>query len=197
MVAVGPVKVPTTAQLVGFDINSTAVRFANASAHRLGLPDSLVKFVCAPAGDAVEWAEHEPSSCPLSFLLQFPTPFKVAVPVVGDGQQRNAEVGAHPDGDFGGNSQLPDDDDGFMANVRLVDSAVRAMRRRPGGFLFLQSNVEDVAVAMRNRVRHAEHNAMRSKRLQKGPKKPAWPYCLNCSFSGTKCRRPIFAGGWN
>eukprot|EP00750_Incisomonas_marina_P013931 INCI1757.1.p1 GENE.INCI1757.1~~INCI1757.1.p1 ORF type:complete len:710 (+),score=91.15 INCI1757.1:220-2349(+) len=160
-VCVGTIRLlQSSTRLLGFDLNLSAVRFARGSARRLGFPSCSVAFAPATAEDALCWASTGPQHHPLSLLLQFPTPFKVqavsetdgcAASVSNDSTACTTELTSDSVGQ-GGNSQLPADDHAFMVNAKLVDQAVSSMRRRPGGFLFLQSNVEDVAVAMRKRV---------------------------------------------
>lgn len=67
-------------------------------------------------------------------MLQFPTPFRIA---------------------GGANTQLPGGNDGFMANQALLRSAASLLSNgggtaHRGSWLLLQSNVEDVALAMRS-----------------------------------------------
>ena len=73
-------------------------------------------------------------------MVQFPSPFRVGP--------------ASTDGEGGGNGQLPSgaDDPSYMLSASLIAAIVGALRaaaaphRRDGaGWLFVQSNVEDVA----------------------------------------------------
>ena len=67
---------------------------------------------------------------------------------------------------FRGNAQLPGRD-GFMANDTLVRAAVDAVasrraRARGGSFLYVSSNVEDVAIEMRAAVERAARGRLRA-----------------------------------
>ena len=177
---VGPIDLSSQhCRLFGFDLNSAATTFAQSAVRRLGLSTQHVHFVTATAEDALRWAGADLQSAqrPVSILLQFPTPFKISdarrrqqeqEQEAQNDQNQSNEASEHEQNqrtssgsaNINGNSQLPGDNDAFMVNDRIVRMAVEAMRRRPGGFLYLQSNVEDVAVAMRRRIEVAARGVL-------------------------------------
>ena len=75
-----------------------------------------------------------------------------------------------------------------MVNKTLVELAVQAMRKRRGGFLYIQSNVEDVAQCMRARVEDAscgELYAVTSEQLGQGRYKDNTEFQIPVSTSNT------------
>lgn len=114
--------------LVGCDLSNLTIGYAGGIANRWNLGGRL-QFVCQPAQVFLEDIElHYPGKVSL-VMIQFPSPYRF-------NDKR------------GGNKQLPLVDDGFMVSEELLRTAARILS--DGGFLLLQSNVEDVAVTMQN-----------------------------------------------
>ena len=131
---------PERFNMLGCDGVASKVAFARGVAARWGTSGNC-SFAVASANETLEWARGSQIA---GLLLQFPTPFRIA---------------------GGANTQLPDADDGFMASRALLQTAAALLRN--GGaiqaanaatkatpvaaapWLLLQSNVEDVALAMR------------------------------------------------
>lgn len=146
--------------LVGCDLNGAAVAYAAAIALRLGL-GSRVAFAGLSAMEGLQWAAAaaEGGSAPLGVLVNFPTPFSWQPDEQGGAEQPAAR----------GNGQLPTREDGFMAGEQLLSAAVEAVAAtggRSGGaaasFLYLSTNVEDVAVHMRAQVEAAARGRLRA-----------------------------------
>uniref|UniRef100_A0A7S4F6H1 tRNA (guanine(46)-N(7))-methyltransferase n=1 Tax=Chrysotila carterae TaxID=13221 RepID=A0A7S4F6H1_CHRCT len=112
---------------LGCDASMAKTRFARGVAARWGKAGAAA-FVPASATHTMEWVKANYTGPVLGVCLLFPTPFKVA--------------GA-------GNGQLPDEDE-YMVSSVLMGAIANAIRRAgPRAWLYIASNVEDVAVSMR------------------------------------------------
>jgi len=120
------------ANFVGCDLSELKTGYAQGIVNRWNL-GSRVQFVCQSAQDFLEEIEaNYPGEVPL-VLVQFPSPFKF-----------------RGKADDVGNSQLPlSSEDGFLACKKLLHT-IASVLRPSRGYLLLQSNVEDVAVVIRN-----------------------------------------------
>eukprot|EP00980_Cylindrotheca_fusiformis_P018024 scaffold5756_cov99-Cylindrotheca_fusiformis.AAC.8 len=122
---------------LGGDLNQATVRFANSVSSRWNLTDRLC-FVQSSAGDLLESSFLEGYPGRLSLvLIQFPSPWRLGGPK----KQK-------------GNSQLPSGpDDGFMVSTTLLNQISKVFARtNEKGYLLLQTNCEDVAVTLRDRI---------------------------------------------
>ena len=156
----------------GVELNSESARYGQGIAARWGL-GGRVAFVQLECCEALERLEREyPGPCAL-VAVQFPTPFKLRLgsaeagsqtaqePEDGGGEEGDDE---EEDGGGGGNRQLPDTDE-FMVGPHLLRRAEALLRPRATypppapGLLYVQSNVEDVAVWMRQAVE--DHTGLR------------------------------------
>jgi SAM-dependent methyltransferase len=113
---------------VGCDLSQLAIGYGRGIAQRWSV-DGRLQFAYASAMDLTNSVKtHYPGKVAL-IMVQFPTPFKLKEAV--------------------GNRQLPSDaTSGFMVSEGLLNSAAQILNPS-NGFLLLQSNCEDVAVAMR------------------------------------------------
>jgi SAM-dependent methyltransferase len=127
----------TQCNYLGGDLNEATVRFANTISSRWNLSGKL-QFIQASAEDMLDQIEHH-SNYPggLSLvLIHFPSPWRL--------KKGN------------GNSQLPTGpDDGFMVSATLMEKISQLLkknRRARSSYLLMQTNCEDVAVALRDRA---------------------------------------------
>jgi len=137
---------------LGIDLSRRAVRYASGISTRWGFRDKCV-FQYGDCLSGLEWVREHYSGPVVLVLINFPTPYHI----------RNIIASNHDDGsgDDGhtavlGNVQLFDSLESFMCNTALFSSIAHLFNklRCPDiqSCLFLQSNVEDVAVTMRNTV---------------------------------------------
>lgn len=163
--------------VVGCDLSAPAIAYAAAMAARLGLSARLA-FATASAAESLEWAARSCGEAgALGVLINFPTPYRQRADggegedggeSEGEGADEPVEEAAERTEAYRGNAQLPMRD-GFMANERLVCAAVEAVAARPcaegrhvPSFLYLSTNVEDVAVHMRAHVERAAAGRLRA-----------------------------------
>lgn len=145
----------------GVELNAESTRYGQGIAARWGL-GGHVAFVELECCAALERLEKEyPGPCAL-IAAQFPTPFRLQDELA-QGQQEEEDNDEDSDSEGGGNSQLPDLSE-FMVGPELLRRAERLLLRprrtttptpAASGLLYLQSNVEDVAVGMRHSVETA------------------------------------------
>ena len=113
---------------LGCDLSAKAIRYAQSIAERWNISNH-VDFVCMSAFDILDQLSSSQERVALA-MIQFPTPYKLT--------------------SSDGNSQLPqNEEDGFMASKELL-GRLRHLLKSSGGLLLIQSNCEDVAVAMLN-----------------------------------------------
>lgn len=128
---------------IGVDLSRLAIGYANGVASRTGVRGTL-QYIVASAEDFLQ-SIGEMDNVRL-IMIQFPTPFKL--------QASDSETSVVENCDteeIAGNSQLPKHPySGFMVTKDLLVSARKTMQKHPDASLLLQSNVEDVAVYMRN-----------------------------------------------
>lgn len=109
------------------DLSAHACRYANGIAQRWGVSCAFVFF---GADECIKAVRRSYPGGLYQAMVQFPTPFA-------------SEVSA-----AAGNSQLPAKNSAhFMGKAGFLARCAKALA--PGGTLFIQSNVEDVAVAMK------------------------------------------------
>jgi hypothetical protein len=117
---------------VGVDLGQLGTGYATGVAKRWRL--SNTRFVVDDCEDFCESLSSYPGGIQL-FLLQFPTPYRLNT-LISKGY---------------GNSQLPTSKTkGFMVTDTLL-IRIQSALHKSGGKLLVQSNVEDVAVFIRNR----------------------------------------------
>jgi SAM-dependent methyltransferase len=117
---------------LGADLSQLAIGYGLGISMRRGLGDRL-QYLWASAEDLLERIDKEYKGPIALIMIQFPTPYRLK-----DG------------GNDDGNSQLPmDQESGFMVSRKLLGK-VKRLLSKSGGRLLLQSNCEDVAVAMRS-----------------------------------------------
>jgi SAM-dependent methyltransferase len=116
---------------LGGDLSGLTIRFGQGIATRWNLQDRL-QYTYASAEDLLDQIDAVYPGPVALVLIQFPTPYRLAEKE-------------------GGNTQLPTDlNSGFMANEGVMRQTAKLLKKSGGGHLLLQSNCEDVAVAMRN-----------------------------------------------
>jgi hypothetical protein len=128
----------------GVDLSRLTIGYANGVAHRLGLRKKKLNFFVSSAEDFMTLVvDSYPGKVKL-VLIQFPTPFRYI-----ESTGTNQDLESH-EPIFSGNSQLPlnDSNDGFMVTKNLLTITSTALKKSRG-HLLLQSNCEDVAVALR------------------------------------------------
>ena len=121
---------------IGCDLSVHAINYARGLSKRWGL-SKRCKYVAAPALELFEHLKCYYSGKIICVLIQFPSPFKFS-------------NGAEEDVKSNCNRQLPnskDDDSGFMVTTALINSVLGGIANK--GLLYAQSNVEDVAVFMK------------------------------------------------
>ena len=125
---------------LGVDLSRTAIGFGNALSRRWGVQAKLA-YVVGSAEDVLQAVQRTyPGSVCLA-MIQFPTHFKLQKVSNADGENDNEETK--------GNSQLPKHPySDFMVTNNLLQIARETLSSR--GKLIMQSNVEDVAVYMRD-----------------------------------------------
>ena len=123
---------------LGVDLSRTAIGFGNALSLRWGIQGKLA-YVVGSAEDVLQAVQRTyPGSVCLA-MIQFPTPFKLQKVSVENENEKEAK----------GNSQLPKHPySDFMVTNNLLQIARETLSSR--GKLIMQSNVEDVAVYMRD-----------------------------------------------
>lgn len=128
--------------VLGCDASSLKVGYARGVAARWGAAQSAAFVHCAAEETVAHVAAQSEASPVGGIMLQFPSPFRVG------------------GGGGGGNAQLPSsaEDESYMVSARLLSDVATALRPA-GGWLLLQSNVEDVAVHAR---RLAEAQGLRA-----------------------------------
>jgi tRNA G46 methylase TrmB len=120
--------------LVGCDLVEVTVGYAQGIATRWGLNERL-QYEYHSAQDFMEEIESSYAGNVALVMIQFPSPYRLAEKATG-------------------NTQLSSVDDGFMVSQELLNAVARVLEKS-GGFLLLQSNVEDVAVTMRELAQDA------------------------------------------
>lgn len=126
----------TKCNYLGGDLNEATVRFANSITSRWNLTDRL-HFIQASAEDMLDQMEESNYPGELSLvLIQFPSPWRIKK----KGQ---------------GNTQLPTGpEDGFMVSPSLMKKISKLLHsNKKSNYLLLQTNCEDVAVALCDRAR--------------------------------------------
>ena len=146
---------------LGVDMNQRCILYANGLSRRWGL-DSHCTFLemdCLSCLDLV--IKHYLGPVMLA-LINFPTPYNLAstfsadeIALADDVDEEDRADGEDDDTPVTGNGQLPESMDDFMCNEILVDKVKELFKTKAGTsdmpqLLFIQSNVEDVAVTMRN-----------------------------------------------
>ena len=148
---------------LGCDLSSHAVSYARSIASRWNI-SGKVRFVVAPAEEFLTYINENYKGPVVWVMVQYPTPYKLAA--LKCSEDNNCRV-SNSDGDNNrrvrthkqenvkmiGNSQLPaldSEDSGFMVSRELIQIAIKSLSL--GGVIYVQSNVEDVAVTIKNRV---------------------------------------------
>eukprot|EP00434_Breviolum_minutum_P032423 symbB.v1.2.028672.t4/scaffold3061.1/size64423/6 len=129
--------------VLAVDASAHCIRYATALRRRWQLPQSQVSFVQCAAEDALAAVLSVEMAAVKWILINFPTPF--AAP---------ESDGAREEMVTSGNSHLPEtfDSADFMANMKMLEDARQCLLERgcsDGAGLLVQSNVEDVAVMLR------------------------------------------------
>jgi SAM-dependent methyltransferase len=116
---------------LGADLSQLAIGYARGIGKRWGVNDKL-QYSWASAEQCLDMIDASYKGRVPLIMIQFPTPYRLVA------------------SKSYGNSQLPSDQDsGFMVSERLLRK-ISTILSRSGGKLLLQSNCEDVAVAMRH-----------------------------------------------
>jgi SAM-dependent methyltransferase len=130
---------------VGGDLSQLLVGYSRGIALRWEL-DQRAQFVWQPADALLRTIQSSyPHPNVAMIMIQFPTPFRLAKTTTTDHRHGGGANG-------NGNKQLPSDassSSGFMVSLDLLRT-VADILKQSGGSLLLQSNCEDVAVAMRD-----------------------------------------------
>ena len=127
---------------IGCDLSVHAINYARGLSRRWGLSERC-KYTAAPALEFLTYLKRFYPGEIVCILIQFPSPFKFTG---GDDLEPEDYRGNY-------NRQLPankDDASGFMVTPTLIKSVLECIANR--GLLYVQSNVEDVAVFMKHTV---------------------------------------------
>lgn len=144
---------------LGCDLSSHCIRYAQSVSMRWNLSDRC-RFCVAPAEDFVEWVKDFYPGPVIWLLIQFPTPYvlqgkseemnrNIQLPVL----SMDREDKCNEETTNGENEE----DSGFMVTNKLLETllsiAVANKESQPSPTKFyIQSNVEDVAVTIKNKV---------------------------------------------
>jgi SAM-dependent methyltransferase len=119
---------------LGGDLNTASLRYGSGIAKRWNLTSTL-SFMALPADSLLEGILNGYEGRVALILIQFPTPYRLDV-----------------EESVSGNSQLPVGiNEGFMVSNSVM-SKVAALLRKSKGYLMIQTNCEDVALALRDRA---------------------------------------------
>jgi hypothetical protein len=142
---------------LGCDLSSHCIRYAQSISARWNLSDRC-RFCVAPAEDFVEWVRDFYPGPMVWLLLQFPTPYVLR----GKTQDINRNIqlpvlSVDREDKEGTTSDESGEESGFMVTNKLIETllsiAVTRNDSQPSPTrLYIQSNVEDVAVTMKNKV---------------------------------------------
>jgi hypothetical protein len=146
---------------LGCDLSSHCIRYAQSVSTRWNLSDRC-RFCVAPAEDFVEWVRDFYPGPVVWLLLQFPTPYvlqgktqdvnrNIQLPVLSVGDEENGNSKEMMSNESG-------EDSGFMVTNKLIETFFSiALKTRSESQLsptrfYIQSNVEDVAITIKNKV---------------------------------------------
>jgi len=167
---------------VGVDLFLHSVGYANGLAMRWGL-GARCRFFVASGESLLQRITAEYPGPVVLMMVQYPTPYKLgshpiregkplpAASAVGGKRKAAASLDPRvakrikpsadhvppPTGDK--NSQLPTIDEGFMMSSELAGLLYRAAATS-SSYIYIQSNVEDVAVTMSERIEQAAQGAL-------------------------------------
>ena len=131
---------------LGVDMGQEAVAYAQGVAHRWGIA-SHCQFVVADALSSLSWVESYQG--PVEYVCcQFPTPFALRT----NNPTTTDDVYQRDDMDRG-NAQLPDMDT-FIISPEIVERVGQVLHQKQGKSFIVQSQVEDVIVAVKAMVEH-------------------------------------------
>ena len=145
---------------LGIDLSGRAIRYANGISNRWGF-NGKCAFQYGDCLSGLEWIRDHYAGPVVLVVINFPTPYHIKNVITsnqGDDSGSSSDNVADND-DNGhsavqGNAQLFDSLESFMCNAALFSSIARMFNKLScpniEPCLFLQSNVEDVAVTMRN-----------------------------------------------
>ena len=129
---------------MGADLSGLAINYASSICDRWKSTQGKTYFTLSSAEDAVDMLKTYPGGVALC-MIQFPTPFKFKADEADEPLYDHYRTSVIHQG----NQQLPSDAfSGFMVTNRLLKS-IRSVLTEDGCIL-IQSNVEDVAVYMKN-----------------------------------------------
>ena len=146
----------TQCNYLGVDLSRLLVRFGQGIASRWwtnGEGEGRIQFVWKPAERVLQELLFQKNSSPSKnvkmIMIQFPTPYRLGKENANkEGETTNAKTKR-------GNLQLPSSasSNDFMVSLDLLRLAVTLVKpptSGEGGYILLQSNCEDVAIAMRD-----------------------------------------------
>eukprot|EP01041_Mallomonas_annulata_P000840 gene840-1635_t len=159
---------------LGCDLSAHAINYAKRIASRWDI-DNRCQFVVASAMDCMSWLKLQYRGPIAGVLIQFPTPYALDLPTENNSSNNNSNINPANNNDTestksdhqqhtgkkdfkSGNVQLPGTDDNdnisssFMVSSVLIKAALECISL--DGVIFIQSNVEDVAITIRNRIEH-------------------------------------------
>lgn len=135
-----------SANFLGADLSGLAINYASSISNRWDTIRGKTSFLINSAEDSVHILKSYPG-CVSLCMIQFPTPFKF--------QDEESHEVSNVENEFlssvsqRGNMQLPSDAfNGFMVTTQLMSSIHSLLKH--DGHILLQSNVEDVAVHMKD-----------------------------------------------
>jgi SAM-dependent methyltransferase len=129
----------TDCNYLGCDLCQLTLRFASSISQRWSsLSTDRLDFVWMSTETMLDQISKQYPGRVALILLQFPTPFRLLDTEVQNGESR-------------GNTQLPHNEtEGFMASQSIIKQIAQLMLRKGNGRLVVQSNCEDVALAIRD-----------------------------------------------
>lgn len=128
----------TQSNYLGCDLSALAINYAN-NLTKVWKIESRCRFLVAPVEPIMKWLREHYQGPIRLVLIQFPTPYKL--PTAGTKTPS-------------GNLQLPTVEAGFMVTQTLVQLIVEVIAASRGS-VYIQSNVEDVAVSTRKNIEAA------------------------------------------
>jgi tRNA G46 methylase TrmB len=126
---------------IGVDLSSIAITYANSIAVKWNMHDTC-QFHIAPVEGFFQYIHQLYKGPIVCILIQYPTPYKLSL------SQKTTTTTTQQSKQS--NSQLPTEEEGFMVTNKLLSISLELLAIH--GILYLQSNVEDVAVSMKIKI---------------------------------------------
>ena len=141
---------------LGIDLSGRAIGYASGISTRWGFSDKCV-FQLGDCSSSLQWVQDHYAGPVVLVVINFPTPYHIRNVIDGtDNRDALFDSEDAVNTALQGNAQLSDSLESFMCNAELFNSITRLFNKRKCSSikpcLFLQSNVEDVAVTMKKTI---------------------------------------------